>query len=100
MTPSRLAAGRFPSPVALVAFASAVASVLWAYWTTLGDAAERWSSDPQYSHGYLVPAFAALLLWLRRERLTQGTSRASRAGWPLLAGAPGPAPGRRPLPRP
>jgi exosortase len=32
--------------------------------------AERWHHDPQYSHGYLVPVFALVLLWLRRQRLT------------------------------
>jgi len=31
--------------------------------------AERWSSDPQYSHGFLVPLFAAVVLWSRRSRL-------------------------------
>jgi exosortase len=38
----------------------------------------RWSYDPQYSHGYLVPVFALFLLWHRRAsfaRLSfQGTS--------------------------
>src|SRR5690349_18037361 len=42
---------------------------LWAYWTTLGEMARRWLDDPQYSHGYLVPVFAAYLLWSRRDRL-------------------------------
>jgi exosortase len=42
---------------------------LWSYWTTLAAVANRWADDPQYSHGYLVPAFALYLLWLRRERL-------------------------------
>jgi exosortase len=41
---------------------------LWAYWPTLLGLARRWSEDPQYSHGYIVPAIALLLLWHRRER--------------------------------
>ncbi len=40
----------------------------WVYWPTLALMIQTWSSDPQYSHGYLVPVFAALLLWLRRGR--------------------------------
>ncbi len=40
----------------------------WAYWPTFGEIAERWST-PIYSHGYLVPLFAAFLLWQRREYL-------------------------------
>jgi exosortase len=48
---------------------AALVTLLWAFWTTLAEAAQRWGHDPQYSHGYLVPIFAAALLWLRRERL-------------------------------
>jgi exosortase len=41
-------------------------SLFWAFGPTLGDMALRWSIDPRYSHGYLVPIFALVLLWLRR----------------------------------
>ena len=44
------------------------ASLLWAYWPTLGEMERVWSRDPRYSHGYLVPAFAIYLLWLRRHQ--------------------------------
>jgi len=89
MTPARLTAWRLPSLSFLAVAVALIAggSVLWSYWTTLGEAAERWSIDPQYSHGYLVPAFAALLLWLRRGRLAGGPARANGWGWPLLAAA-------------
>jgi exosortase len=43
------------------------ASLLWAWWTTLGALVERWSSDPQCSHGFLIPVVAVLLLWHRRQ---------------------------------
>ena len=43
--------------------------LLWSYWSTLGKMAARWAGDPQYSHGYLVPLFALVLLWLRRGAL-------------------------------
>jgi exosortase len=46
--------------------------LLWAYWPTLAEMAERWADDPQYSHGYLVPIFSLYLLWSRRELLTVG----------------------------
>jgi exosortase len=42
--------------------------LLWAFAPTLGELAHRWTQDPQYSHGYLVPAFAVVLLWMRRDR--------------------------------
>lgn len=56
--------------------------LLWAYWTTLAELAQLWSHDPQYSHGYLVPAFALYLLWQRREKLN-GVGLAWD-GWGLL----------------
>lgn len=61
------------------------AVVLWTYWTTLADAAERWTHDPQYSHGYLVPLFALVLLWLRRDVLSGEPLRPSWWGVPVLA---------------
>jgi exosortase len=36
--------------------------------------AHKWRHDPQYSHGELVPLFAVVLLWLRREHL-------AKVGW-------------------
>jgi exosortase len=49
-----------------------LAAVLWSYWTTLLQLAERWSIDPQYSHGFLVPVFAAVILWLKRPTTLVG----------------------------
>ena len=57
---------RIPISALLVA---SLATVVWAYWTTLKDVAERWTTDPQYSHGFLVPLFSAYLLWTRRGML-------------------------------
>ncbi|HTU22371.1 MAG TPA: exosortase/archaeosortase family protein [Gemmataceae bacterium] len=42
-------------------------AIVWAYWPTLCEIAGKWSHDPQYSHGYFVPAFAVYLLWQRRK---------------------------------
>jgi exosortase len=58
--------------------------LLWAYAPTLAGVVRRWSVDPQYSHGYLVPAFAALLLWLRRGALSQAALRPSWWGAGVL----------------
>src|SRR5262245_52621788 len=69
---------------ALAAAALAVALV-WSYWPTLEAMAERWWSDPQYSHGFLVPVFAAAVLWSRRARWAEARWRPSPAGLPILA---------------
>ncbi len=77
-----------PAPVRLaVGLLAGLAAGLWAFWTTLGEAAQRWAHDPQYSHGYLVPAFAALLLWLRRGRLDRAAAVPSWWGLPVLLAA-------------
>jgi exosortase len=64
------------SPIALRSLllraALAFGVVVWAYWTTFVAIVECWVSDPQYSHGFLVPIFAAYLLWSRRGRLAEG----------------------------
>lgn len=36
------------------------------YWGSLSRLARRWANEPDYSHGFLVPVFAAYLLWHRR----------------------------------
>lgn len=46
---------------------------------------ERWRSDPQYSHGFLVPLFSAYLLWSRRG-LLKGTLRGSWVGVAITVG--------------
>lgn len=44
---------------------------VWAFWPTLESAGRRWLNDAQYSHGYLVPLFSLVLLWIRSEQATQ-----------------------------
>ncbi len=44
-----------------------VLGLLWSYWPTLTAVEGRWSREAQYSHGFLVPAFALLVLWCRRK---------------------------------
>jgi exosortase len=61
--------------------------LLWAYWPTLREMVERWSTDPRYAHGYLVPAFALALLWLRRDRLEAFAPRPSWGGLALIGAA-------------
>jgi exosortase len=58
--------------------------LLWVYWPTVANLASRWSSDSQYSHGYLVPLFALYLLWFRREHFAAARCAPSWWGLPLL----------------
>jgi exosortase len=47
--------------------------------------AERWSGDPRYAHGYLVPMFSLALLWMRREQFLGETFRPSTWGLAFIA---------------
>jgi exosortase len=61
-----------------------VAALFWAYWPALEQMARRWSQDPQYTHGYVVPVFAAFVLWLRRDAFPGVSSRGAWWGVTLL----------------
>jgi exosortase len=74
-----------PSSRTLLILAAIGGLLLWAYWTTLGELAHLWSHDPQYSHGYLVPAFALYLLWRRRRQLANVSAGLNVGGLLLLA---------------
>jgi exosortase len=87
MTQTLTASRAFRSQL-LAALAVVLLVVLWAHWTALGEAADRWD-DPEYSHGYLVPGFALLLLWLRRETLNRSALRPEWWGLGLVAAAAG-----------
>jgi exosortase len=74
----------FPTRLALGLLVGSLATV-WTFWTTLGEAAEKWAHNPQYSHGYIVPLFAGLLLWLRRKQFDQTKAAPSWWGLAFLA---------------
>jgi exosortase len=69
----------------LLLLSVAVGLLIWAHWTDLVETAQRWGQDAQYSHGYLVPAFALGLLWQRRALLRLASTAPAWWGVPLLA---------------
>lgn len=60
------------------------AALGWSYWPTLEKMAERWSQDRQYSHGFLAPGFALILLLVRRPWWRAARWEPSAWGVPLL----------------
>lgn len=82
----------FPAPIAArtpwALLVSGLALVGWAFLPTLELMADKWSSDPQYSHGFLVPLFSAYLLW-RTNALKQIGTPAPFIGVALLLPAIG-----------
>ena len=68
----RALSGRF-TPILPILLVSGC--FLWAFGSTLADLAHVWQTNDQYSHGFLVPGFALVLLWLRRDRLDRSAAR-------------------------
>jgi exosortase len=77
-----LASGRRWQNAALVL---ACAAVAWSYLPDFLELFARWRGDPQYSHGFLVPVFAAAILWLRRGEHPDVVFRPSAWGLPCVA---------------
>jgi exosortase len=62
--------------------------LLWAYWNSLEVAAAFWD-NPKYSHGWLVPLFTIILLWMRYEPFGPVSLAARWTGIALLSAALG-----------
>lgn len=73
----RLSTGTLLSIVAIVAVFAV------AYWSSFKMLLRVWE-EPDYSHGYLVPAFSVFLLWVRREMLPPQPWRGSWWGAVLI----------------
>ena len=56
----------------------------WLYAPILGRLVGQWWSDPNFSHGFFVPAFAAYVLWQDRTRLRAITPMPSNWGLPII----------------
>lgn len=73
----------------IIAMSSLTAVVIWSFWPAFVAAETRWQSDPQYSHGFLVPPFAAYLLWSGRNLVLNGPLFPSLWGFAGLAAGVG-----------
>jgi exosortase len=56
--------------------------LFWLYYATLARLVAQWWNDPNFSHGFFVPLFAAFVIWQERSRLTALRLRPS--WWGLL----------------
>src|SRR6266478_4120628 len=70
-----------------VLFLSTLVVILYA--SVLGSLARQWWNDPNYSHGFFVPLFAAYILWRERGRWGAQQSCANNSGLAIILGAIG-----------
>jgi len=86
--PLREIKGRLIKPAIRFWQAAVLAALLlWLYAPTLYRLVLQWWNDPNFSHGFFVPLFAAFAIWQERERLYEITPKPSWTGLPLLASA-------------
>src|SRR5579862_3623185 len=54
------------------------------YGRVLEGMAQQWWSDPNYGHGFLVPVFAAYILWRERSREREVPIQTTNWGLPIM----------------
>jgi exosortase len=56
----------------------------WLYFTIVSRLVGQWWHDPNFSHGFFVPAFALFVVWQERERLLKLPAEPSWWGMAIL----------------
>lgn len=76
--------------VPLVTLVGLLLLLVGVYWNILDRRGAMWFwENPKYSHGWLVPIFSVILLWMRYEPLEKPSASALWTGLGILAGSLG-----------
>lgn len=75
---TRLRATTFWCSLAIAIFGA------WLYSPILFHLVRQWWSDPNFSHGFLVPIFSGFVLWHKREAIASVKQRPSAWGLPVI----------------
>jgi exosortase len=73
-----------PQPTVLVAWLVLAGVFAWFYWSSICYLERIWETSEDYQHGFVVPVFAVVLLWIRRDMIPPFGSPGSLWGLPLL----------------
>jgi exosortase len=74
-----------PRPAVLAAWLLLAITFVWFHWPVLSGLVGAWEREEDYQHGFVVPIFAAFLLWHRRDMILKSTGRGSWWGVAFLA---------------
>ena len=61
------------------------ALLVWLYAPVLKHLVGQWAHDPNYSHGFFVPAFSLFVIWSEKERLRKLPIEPASSGLMILA---------------
>lgn len=67
----------------IVSLCLVVGVAVAAYWSTFVDLYHMWSSNEDYSHGFLVIPLAVYLAWRKRHEMLEKATDSSSMGWGL-----------------
>lgn len=88
VAPQHAAEARGPGMRAAAFSAVAIfASLIYLYAGVLASLARVWWNDPNFSHGFFVPVFAAYLLWTKRRDLQRIEIRPTWWGLAIITGS-------------
>ncbi len=59
----------------------------WLYYSIVSNLVLQWWQDPNFSHGFFVPAFSVFLLWQERDHLASLPANPSWWGLPIIVGS-------------
>ena len=79
------ATGSIPRLANRAAWLVLVGVLAWVYSAPMAMLVRRWWNEPDYQHGFLVPVFAAVLLWTRRGMMESFSPQGSWWGIAFLA---------------
>ncbi len=73
-----------PERKVLLAWLALIAAFVWFHWSSLCHLTRTWWQEEDYQHGFFVPIFALILLWLRRDMIPRLPQRGCWWGVPLF----------------
>ena len=78
-----LGGGRLPFRVQLLVLATVFVAGM-AFYPGLSELYHRWSTQEEYSHGFLIPLISIWLLWSRREAILANIEEPAWSGIPVI----------------
>ena len=74
-----------PKPSVQLGWLLLIIAFVWFYWFSIEKLVDTWATQEDYQHGFFVPLFSLVLLWLRRDMIVPFTGRGSWWSLPFFA---------------